>query len=91
MIYDINDIKYSRGFLGDATKEMGPFQSMQYGTMIRIISSWYDDGAVFADAGGPWFNRGGDYALGCEAGIFNFGNSYGSADGVISFRLVLAF
>ena len=72
---------YSRRILGDGTGEMGPFYS--------YTSSWYNDIDGFVYSSVPWFGRGGYYADGSVAGAFSFVSSYGRADGIISFRLVL--
>ncbi len=90
--YDYSTINttYNRGFLGDATKEMGPFQSMRYGTQTRNVGSWYDDESGFVHSTLPWFIRGGDFNGGTGAGVFDFGSTNGGANGGVSFRLVLA-
>ena len=79
--YNISDTNYSRRILGDATGEMGPFQSGK--------SSWYNDYAYFVDSSHPWFFRGGVYSVGSGAGAFYFLYNYGHAHSSISFRLVL--
>ena len=89
--YSTSNVTYNRGFLGDATKEMGPFQSMRYGTQTRYVSSWYDDESSFVINGNPWFLRGGFYNIGTGAGVFYFSNAHGNASSNYSFRLVLAF
>ncbi len=88
--YSTSSYTYNRGIFGDATKEMGPFQTIKYSTQTRYVSSWYDDEAWFIIAGLPWFRRGGNYTLGIGTGIFTIGheNGHGWADN--SFRLVLA-
>ncbi len=80
---------YNRGFLGDATKEMGPFQTMQYLTQSRQVGSWYNDEAYLVGTGGPWVMRGGAYTDGSGAGVFTFSGTYGYASGHHGFRLVL--
>ncbi len=82
---------YNRGLLGDATKEMGPFHSMRYGTQTRYTSSWYDNESSFIYTVCPWFIRGGGINYGSGAGVFNFLFTAGDADSRYSFRLVLAF
>lgn len=37
-----------------------------------------------------WFLRGGHYTLNSLAGVFCFYGTYGDANGVVSFRLVLS-
>ena len=89
--YGTSSTTYNRGKLGDATKEMGPFQSMKYLTQSRQIDSWYNDEAWLVHLGNPFVMRGGYYAYGTGTGIFHFMHAYGSNDNRISFRLVLAF
>ena len=79
--YNTTYTNYSRRILGDATGEMGPFQSGK--------SSWYNDYDSFVYSSFPWFNRGGNYSRGSEAGAFYFSYSHGRAGSFISFRLVL--
>ena len=93
--YDIYDYSksnstFNRGKIGDATKEVGPFQNMKYLTISRNVGSWHDDDAVFPFSGVPWFTRGGEYYCGSNTGMFSFSNAYG-APSRDSFRLVLAF
>ena len=72
---------YTRGKLGDATKEMAPTGSS---------GNWYGDYADFVYSNIPWVLRGGCYDVGANAGAFYFnsfsGNAYanGSARAVIS-------
>ncbi len=89
--YSTSSTTYSRGFLGDATKEMGPFQIIKYKEQSRIISSWYNDEAYLNTSADPWIARGGYHTYGAGAGIFDFIYANGFAQGVCSFRLVLAF
>ena len=89
--YGTSSTTYNRGFLGDATKEMGPFQTMQYGTQSKQVGSWYNDEIWIVISGAPWIGRGGGYTAGTGAGLFNFTHVYGHAAGHVSFRLVLAF
>ena len=72
---------YFQRILGDATGEMGPFQSVK--------SSWYNDYADFVYSSVPWFFRGGNRNHGSVAGAFYFDSSRGHASGSFSFRLVL--
>ncbi len=85
--YSSMDTTFNRGMLGDATKEMGPFQSL-YG---RYIGSWYGDEGWFPYTQYSWFRRGGCYYLGTGSGIFDFDASSGCITDYYSFRLVLAF
>ena len=89
--YSTNGITYNRGLLGDATKEMGPFQSMKYLNQSGNVGSWYNDEAWFIDSGYPWVIRGGYCPYGTSAGIFDFAYAVGNMNIGISFRLVLAF
>ena len=51
-----------------------------YGHALSEIANWYKDYAYFVSAGEPWFNRGGIYSNGSNAGAFywnfNNGDSY---------------
>ena len=89
--YSTSNITYTRGKLGDATKEMGPFQNAKYGSQTRYSSSWYNDESWFIYLGGPWVTRGGDYTYGIGSGLFHFNTAHGFSFGGNSFRLVLAF
>ena len=89
--FSTSSTTYYRGMLGDATKEMGSFQIMQYKTQSRQVGSWYNDEAGLVGSGYPWVLRGGDYILGTGAGVFNFSNAYGLSHSSHSFRLVLTF
>ena len=68
---------------------MGPFANATYLTQNRTIGSWYDDSAWFVCTGYPWSLHGVGYYDGLGAGVYAFGNTYGHADGNISFRVVL--
>ena len=82
---------YTRGHLGDATVEMGPFKSIIYAAnLTRQISSWYADYAVFVDTAYHWVARGGSYNNGSETGMFTFSGANGSAVVDLGFRVVLA-
>lgn len=88
--YGANYSDYTRRILGDATGEMGPFQSITYANNIeRRISSWYDDNTNFMDAIRPWIVRGGDYRHGSESGMFATGNNTGATNAWDGFRIVL--
>ena len=88
--YGRNNTDYNRGILGDATKEMGPFQNVKYGNQSRNVSSWYDNEAWFIKVDYPWFARGGVYFRGITSGIFLYTSYYGQSVDDASFRLVLA-
>ena len=72
---------YTRGKLGDATKEMAPVSSSN--------TSWYSDYASFPYSSYPWFLRGGYFDNGAGAGAFVFGYNNGRAVGNHSSRAVL--
>ena len=81
---------FRQRILGDATGEMGPFQSQQYNNQNRQIGSWYNDEAWFVVSSNPWFSRGGSFNNGTGSGVFNFGRNSGGTHTYHSFRLVLA-
>ncbi|MGE5456482.1 MAG: prepilin-type N-terminal cleavage/methylation domain-containing protein [Ignavibacteriales bacterium] len=86
---DVN--AYSRGKLGDATMEMGPFGTYSGSDSIpRYINSWYGDLANFVHNNGPWFVRGSSWADGSITGAFGYSNFFGSADGRRSFRAIVS-
>ena len=87
--YSTTNQQYIRRILGDATGEMGPFETKTYLTQSRNISSWYADYAHFVNSYNPWFYRGAAYSDGLNAGAFAFPSTYGHASGHISFRVVL--
>ena len=88
--YGTSSRSFSRGKFGDATKEMGPFQSMRYLNETKDVSSWYNNEAGLAYSGYPWLRRSGYYGDGTGAGMFFFRTTAGNAFGDRSFRLVLA-
>ncbi len=93
-LYDNDSLIYSyqRGKLGDATKELGPFYSIQYSYNTRpggIISSYFADLSNFGIATSPWFIRGGTYDHGSEAGIGAFDVNTGTKVYYVSFRIIL--
>ncbi len=73
---------YSRGHLGDATKEVLSDSSGG--------DAWNDDYAVFVYSSAPWFRRGGNYNGGSLAGVFYFNYYYGGAGSSYSWRVVLS-
>ncbi len=88
--YATVDKQYQRRILGDATGEMGPFNTAKYLTQTRQIESWYADVAWFVSLNVPWFARGSDYGNGSDAGMVAFFNADGHARGLGTFRLVLS-
>ena len=71
---------YTRGKLGDATKEMAP---------TGTTGNWYLDYASFPNGSSPWFIRGGYYGRGADAGAFSFNYNHGLASTTHSARAVL--
>ena len=71
---------YTRGRLGDATKEMAP---------TGDTGNWYSDRANFPNSSYSWFERGGSYDNSTSAGAFHFNISNGSAYSYYSFRVSL--
>ena len=78
--YGTSNTEYTRGKLGDATKEMAP---------TGTSGNWYGDYAYFPVGSVPWFFRGGTYGAGAIAGAFNFNYSDGRAYTNSSARAVL--
>ena len=78
--YGISTTEYTRGKLGDATKEMAPTGN---------IGNWYGDYARFVHSNIPWVLHGGYYNDGAYAGAFAFSYDFGGANTVISARAVL--
>ena len=78
--YGTSPTEYTRGKLGDATKEMAP---------TGTSGNWYEDYASFVYALNLWVLRGGYYGNGANAGAFFFNNHYGSAYSNYSARAVL--
>ena len=89
--YSSSNITYNRGKLGDATKEMGPFQSIQYKNQFVNVESWYDGESYFINTVNPWIKRGGEYDMGIGSGVYDFSYADGIAYGSRGFRLVIAF
>ena len=75
------DTEYTRGKLGDATKEMAP-------TGTR--GSWYSNTASIVSHYDPWIRRGGFYYSGSQAGLFYFDKDSGSASTITSARTVIS-
>jgi len=87
--YGTNTTEYTKGHLGDATSEVGPFTMVKYGNQNRQIGSWYADRTDFVIDSHPWFVRGDNYENGSESGVFAFAAHYGSAQPDVSFRVIL--
>ena len=73
---------HGRGKLGDATKEI-------LKTFGSNSGGWYSDYANFPNSVYSWFNRGGSYSDGANAGVFNFYSNGGDALSYSSTRIVL--
>ena len=78
--YGTSSTEYTRGKLGDATKEMAP---------TGTTGNWYSDYAYFPNSSSSWFMRGGYYGDRSRAGLFSFYGYYGSANGSYSARAVV--
>ncbi len=88
--YHTSPTEYTRGHLGDATTEMGPFKRIIYANNIeQFINSWYSGHSYFVSPTLPWFIRGGTYNGGGESGVFAFGWHIGSMHPSHGFRVVL--
>ncbi len=90
-VYSSTNASYTIGMFGDATKEMGPFESKEYNTQRRNVSSWYEQegwSIYFVD---PWYLRGGESQAGTGSGVLSFTGGRGCTIEHITFRLVLAF
>ncbi len=82
--------EYARGYLGDATKEMGTFKQIYYAENLpRNIGSWYHENAYFVIKTYPWFARGANYEEGLDAGVFSFGHNNGAENIKGTFRTIL--
>ena len=77
--YGTSSSEYTRGKLGDATKEMAP---------TGTSGNWYGDYAGFPRGSNPWFIRGGYCGGGASAGAFSFSNVNGYARTNYSARAV---
>ena len=62
-----------------------------YGHGLSEVNKWYGDNVSFVYAVFPWFDRGGNYKYGANAGAFSFSFSNGYADFDRGFRSVLSF
>ena len=78
--YGTSAKEYTRGKLGDATKEMAP---------TDLTGNWYSDYALFSLGSNPWFLRSGRYFNASSSGIFSFNYERGIAASGISTRAVL--
>ena len=84
-------VKYDNRILGDATGEMGPFESkLDNSNITRLISSWYKNYGGFIFSTYPWYVRGGYTELGTISGSVAFAAGNGSAYADGSYHIVLA-
>ena len=81
---------YSRRILGDATGEMGPFETAVYLKDERHISSWHDDDLLFIRVLYSLFVRGGHFWYGYGSGVYSAGVSNGNANDWSGYRVVLS-
>ena len=82
---------YQYRILGDATGEMGPFNTFLYeNNSTRYHSSWHGDYSYFVGSSYPWFHRGGQNKYSVLAGTFYFDYYSGENHDGIGFRIVLA-
>ena len=89
--YHTSYTEYTRGHLGDATTEMGPFKRIIYANNVeQFINSWDSGLSAFVHSTHPWFNRGGAYYAGVESGVFAFSYAPGSVYPHVGFRVVLS-
>ena len=79
--YGESNTEYTRGKLGDATKEMAP---------TGTTGNWYSDSATLVYNNSSWFVRGGYYNNGTNAGVFYFGYDSGLSNANISTRAVIS-
>ena len=89
-LYGTDYLEYTRGHLGDATVEMGPFEAIIYANNeIRHRCSWNSSSVHFVYHTAPWFIRGGANYVGLESGIETAAANFGSSGEFIGFRVVL--
>ena len=79
--YGTSNTEFTRGKLGDATKEMAP---------TGTTNSWYETHSHFVGSSNPWFTRGGDWNYPDNSGSFGFGRNFGGAYSNYSSRAVLS-
>lgn len=79
---------FSNRILGDATGELGPFES-NVNINTRQISSWYNSDAHFVGRRASWFARGDSYFYKARINLTVFGAWSASNNGEGTFRLIL--
>lgn len=73
---------YTSRILGDATGEIGPFNSS--------VGSWYNNRANFISSSSPWFLRGGSFTNDNSSTAFDFDSATGGASNDTTFRIVIS-
>ena len=81
--------QYKIRILGDATGEMGPFNTKINLTQTRQIGSWHDDEGWSLDISNPWYHRGGSWVNSSGSGVFAAGGEPGRNNSGVGFRIVL--
>ena len=85
-----NVTSYQYRILGDATGEMGPFNTFLYeNNSSRYHSGWYGDYSFFVFSSYPWFHRSGQNKYSVLAGTFYFDYYTGENHVGVSFRIIL--
>jgi len=77
--------EFMRGYIGDATREMGPF-------MIKNsyqVNSWYEEITYMMHPANPWVSRGGHFNNYSSAGLSASYYLTGAPDNGVTFRIVL--
>ena len=74
------DTKYYNNYTG----------SSYTGHALTETAGWYSDIPNFVGMGSPWFERGGVYSIGTNAGVFNFSIHDGISSSHSSSRLVIS-
>ena len=85
-LYGDDTEDYSRGHLGDATKEVNSWNSDEAEFVRRI---YMDMGSIVMDLNSPWFTRGGYDFGNTSSGIFAFAASTGEGTTSHAWRVVL--
>ncbi len=62
-----------------------------YGRSLSETSKWYGDYVIYIACWTPWFDRGGYYSDGADAGVFAFGTNDGDVSASYGFRAVVCF
>ncbi len=90
-VYNYSELSsnYFIRILGDATGEMGPFQSLTDYSVQRQFGSWYNDTAYDIVSTKMWSVRGAAFTDGYNTGLFAFSNRTGINKVSESFRIVL--